>query len=244
MLSMRLRLKSRVFWKTKETESISSERGTSRTSTPPTSTRPSSTSQNLGTRLAMVLLPPPDGPTSAIVSPSGIAKLTFLTAGASAPGYVKDTPSKRYRTSRSPSRLRRTARPSPAWIGSPRFASRILGHRRSFRGVQYLGHHRCRHRAEHHVEEEVREERREVPCCPRKQDAGGNQHSKGRVDRHDLHDLRFFAQLRIAMGISRYCRMASLNALNESTVCWNTLTTGMPRTYSVAAAFIRFNACW
>ena len=42
----------------------------------------------------MVLLPPPDGPTSAIVSPSGIAKLTFLTAGASAPGYVKDTPSK------------------------------------------------------------------------------------------------------------------------------------------------------
>ncbi len=28
--------------------------------------------------------------------------------------------------------------------------------------------------------------------------------------------------------------IASWNALNESTVCWNTFTTGMPRTYSVA----------
>ena len=32
--------------------------------------------------------------------------------------------------------------------------------------------------------------------------------------------------------------MASWNALNEKTVCWKTLTTGMPRTYSVPVAFI------
>ena len=38
--------------------------------------------------------------------------------------------------------------------------------------------------------------------------------------------------------------IASWNALNESTVCWNTFTTGMPRTYSVAAALIRMRAAW
>ena len=32
--------------------------------------------------------------------------------------------------------------------------------------------------------------------------------------------------------------MASWNALNECTVCWNTFTTGMPRTYSVPVLFI------
>ncbi len=57
----------------------------SRTSTPPTSTCPPSASQKRGTRLAAVVLPPPDGPTSATVEPAGTVKLTCDSAGVSAP---------------------------------------------------------------------------------------------------------------------------------------------------------------
>ncbi len=53
----------------------------SRTSTPPTSTRPPSTSQKRGTRLAAVVLPPPEGPTSATVAPAGTSKLTWRERG-------------------------------------------------------------------------------------------------------------------------------------------------------------------
>ena len=38
--------------------------------------------------------------------------------------------------------------------------------------------------------------------------------------------------------------MASWNALNEYTVCWNTFTTGMPRTYSVPVLFMRTSDSW
>ena len=51
-----------------------------RTSTPPTSTRPSHASQKRGTRLAAVVLPPPDGPTNATVDPAGTLKLTWDSA--------------------------------------------------------------------------------------------------------------------------------------------------------------------
>ena len=66
----------------------------SRTSTPPTSTLPEFASQKRGMSEAHVDLPPPEGPTSASVLPAGISKLTWSTAGTSAPSYVKLTSSK------------------------------------------------------------------------------------------------------------------------------------------------------
>ena len=45
-----------------------------RTSTPPTSTTPDAASQKRGIRLAAVVLPPPEGPTSATVCPGSAVK--------------------------------------------------------------------------------------------------------------------------------------------------------------------------
>ena len=53
--------------------------------TPPTSTVPVSASQNRGIRLAAVVLPPPEGPTSATVSPGSAVKETWDRAGDCAP---------------------------------------------------------------------------------------------------------------------------------------------------------------
>ena len=77
--------KSRLAWKTKATRPMRSRGSIWRTSMPPTRTRPESTSQKRGTRLAAVVLPPPEGPTSATVAPAGTSKLTWSSAGASAP---------------------------------------------------------------------------------------------------------------------------------------------------------------
>ena len=72
----------------------------SRTSTPPTLTLPESTSQKRGTRLAAVVLPPPEGPTSATVEPAGTSKLMSTSASPEAPGYAKPTCSKEIEPSR------------------------------------------------------------------------------------------------------------------------------------------------
>ena len=86
MLSSRLCLNSLSFWNTKATRSMSSACGMDRTSTPPPSTRPALASQKRGTSEAAVVLPPPEGPTSATVAPEGTCSTTSSSAGASAPG--------------------------------------------------------------------------------------------------------------------------------------------------------------
>ena len=86
MLSAMLCLNSRSFWNTNATRSISARCGMSRTSTSPMRTAPSPTSQKRGTRLAAVVLPPPEGPTSATVAPAGTESVTSRSAGASAAG--------------------------------------------------------------------------------------------------------------------------------------------------------------
>ena len=86
MLSASVPLNRRSFWNTKATVSISSAVGTARTSAPPTATVPSCGSQKRGMRLASVLFPPPEGPTSATVAPAGTSNVTSRTAGTAAPG--------------------------------------------------------------------------------------------------------------------------------------------------------------
>ena len=83
--SARVWRKSLFVWKTKATWSMSSCGSMSRTSTPPTRTEPESASQKRGISCAQVDFPPPEGPTSASVAPAGTVKLTWSTAGASAP---------------------------------------------------------------------------------------------------------------------------------------------------------------
>jgi hypothetical protein len=62
-----------VAWKTKDTRFISCSDAISTTSEPPTIICPSSVSQNRGTSRAIVVLPLPEGPTSARVVPSAIS---------------------------------------------------------------------------------------------------------------------------------------------------------------------------
>ena len=69
-------LNRRLFWNTKATWSISTWGWIRVTSTPPTFTTPEAASQNLGIRLAAVVLPPPEGPTSATVCPGSAVKET------------------------------------------------------------------------------------------------------------------------------------------------------------------------
>ena len=83
--SKTLCLNRRFAWNTKATRPMRSCGSISRTSTPPSRTVPPLTSQNRGTRLAAVVLPPPEGPTSATVAPAGTSKLTCESAGSSAP---------------------------------------------------------------------------------------------------------------------------------------------------------------
>ncbi len=78
-------LNSRLFWKTKATRSIRMWGSICRTSTPPTLTEPVVTSQKRGIRLAAVVLPPPDGPTSATTWPGSAVKETWERAGVSVP---------------------------------------------------------------------------------------------------------------------------------------------------------------
>ncbi|MNM68145.1 hypothetical protein D3C81_796950 [compost metagenome] len=54
-----------------------------RTSTPPTRMRPALASQKRPIRRATVLLPAPDGPTSAVMLPAGAWKLMLRRAGSS-----------------------------------------------------------------------------------------------------------------------------------------------------------------
>ena len=49
----------------------------SRTSWPPTVILPPCTSQNRAIRLQSVVLPPPEGPTTAVMLPEGTVKLTW-----------------------------------------------------------------------------------------------------------------------------------------------------------------------
>ena len=71
----------RLFWNTKDTVSISSSLGISRTSAQPMKMLPLCTSKNLHIRLASVDLPPPEGPTSATVCPDRMSIETpFMTS--------------------------------------------------------------------------------------------------------------------------------------------------------------------
>ena len=85
MLSISDSANSWSFWKPNATCFMSSDSGMARTSAPPISTDPDCGSQNRGTRLAAVVLPEPEGPTSATVEPCGTVKLKWLSAGCSAP---------------------------------------------------------------------------------------------------------------------------------------------------------------
>ena len=78
-------LNRRLFWNTKATCSISTWGSICFTSTPPTSTVPEVASQKRGMRLAAVVLPPPEGPTSATVCPGSTVNETCERAGTSAP---------------------------------------------------------------------------------------------------------------------------------------------------------------
>ena len=70
---------------------ISSLPAISLTFVPPMFISPSLTSQNLAIRLASVVLPPPDGPTSAICSPDLIFILISVNALLLASSYLKET---------------------------------------------------------------------------------------------------------------------------------------------------------
>lgn len=56
------------------------------TSIPPIEILPLSVSKNLAIRLAIVVFPPPEGPTNAIVLPSLILKLILSIAFSDCPG--------------------------------------------------------------------------------------------------------------------------------------------------------------
>ena len=86
MLSARLCLNSRSFWKTNATRSIKRAEGMSRTSTSPMRTAPSATSQKRGTSEATVVLPPPEGPTKATVVPCSTENVTSESTSCAAPG--------------------------------------------------------------------------------------------------------------------------------------------------------------
>ena len=62
-------------------ERCSSSSLISRTSTPPMLTEPESTSQKRGMRRSMVVLPEPEGPTTAVIAPAGICALSPSRTG-------------------------------------------------------------------------------------------------------------------------------------------------------------------
>ena len=84
---------SATSWKTMANWDSSHAWVASRTSTPPTRTVPESASQKRPTRRAIVVFPPPEGPTIAVTVPGSTEKDTSLRTGASCE-YPKETPSK------------------------------------------------------------------------------------------------------------------------------------------------------
>jgi len=57
------------------------------------------TSENRAIRRAIVVFPPPDGPTNATCSPARISRLIFFSASFEAPSYRNETPSKQMEVS-------------------------------------------------------------------------------------------------------------------------------------------------
>lgn len=80
MLSCAVAAKMCVSWNTNATESINRATGMSRMSTPPMATEPRSGSRRRASSCPIVLLPPPDGPTSAVIVPSRIVTVTPSSA--------------------------------------------------------------------------------------------------------------------------------------------------------------------
>ena len=76
MLPITVSSKSVTSWNTTEKSESSTSGSTVLTSTPPTLTRPELASQSLAARRAQVDLPEPEGPTSAVTSPSRAVKDT------------------------------------------------------------------------------------------------------------------------------------------------------------------------
>ena len=75
-------------WVTTPTASCSESRVTSRRSWPPMRTAPSSGSYSRDTRWVIVVLPAPDGPTSAVSCPGGAWKVTSRSTGCAGPGVL------------------------------------------------------------------------------------------------------------------------------------------------------------
>ena len=117
--------KSRFAWKTKATRPMRSAGSMSRTSVPPTRTCPESASQKRGTRLAAVVFPPPEGPTSATVAPAGTSKETWSSAGSPLPSYVKVTSLKRMELSAGVRGLRGASITGAASTSSTRFTASV-----------------------------------------------------------------------------------------------------------------------